>query len=107
VESRLAFYRQLDERLAAMPGGQAVLATYPPFQGGEPSRVSVDGGPLEARLATDFRHRHQPALLRDPRPARTGRELTRTDERGVAIVNDRSRVSTSARPTRWAATSPF
>jgi len=90
VESRLAFYRQLDERLAAMPGGRAVLATYPPFQGGEPSRVSVDGrppgGPGSRQISAIAISPRYFATL--GRPVR-GRELTRTDERGVAIVNDR------------------
>jgi putative ABC transport system permease protein len=91
AESRLAFYRQLDERLAAMPGGQAVLATYPPFQGGEPSRVSVDGqppgGPGSRQIsAVAIGPRYFASL--GSRPVR-GREFARTDEQGVAIVNER------------------
>jgi predicted permease len=90
AESRLAFYRRLDERLAALPGGRAVLATYPPFQGGEPSRVSVDGrppgGPGSRQVSTlAIGPRYFASLGRAVR----GREFTRTDEQGVAIVNER------------------
>jgi predicted permease len=90
AESRLAFYRRLDERLAALPGGRAALATYPPYQGGEPSRVSVDGRPPGGPGS-----RPVSALAIGPRyfaslgrPVR-GREFTRTDEQSVAIVNER------------------
>jgi len=69
---------------------RAVLATYPPFQGGEPSRVSVDGrppgGPGSRQISAIAISPRYFATL--GRPVR-GRELTRTDERGVAIVNDR------------------
>jgi predicted permease len=90
VESRLAFYRRLDERLAAMPGGRAVLATYPPYQGGEPSRVSVDGQPPDRPGSRPISTlaigpRYFASLGRSVR----GREFTRIDERGVAIVNER------------------
>jgi len=91
VESRLTFYRRLDERLAALPTAQAVLATYPPFQGGEPSRVSIDGrppgGPGSQPVYTlAIGPRYFSSLGR--RPLR-GREFARTDEQGVAIVNER------------------
>jgi predicted permease len=90
VESRLTFYRRLDERLATLPGGQAVLATYPPYQGGEPSRVSVDGqppgGPGSRQISTlAIGPRYFASLARPVR----GREFARSDEQGVAIINER------------------
>ena len=45
AEQRMAFYRRLDERLAAMPGIRASIANVVPASGGASRRVVVDGRP--------------------------------------------------------------
>jgi predicted permease len=44
-EQRLAFYRRLDERLEAMPGLRASIATATPAGGGAPRQVVIEGRP--------------------------------------------------------------
>jgi predicted permease len=100
-DSRAAFYSRLDARLASFPGGQAVVASYPPTDGGERRSVGIDGQPPPAL---------QPQILGQPaagppgtsalaigpryfaslgRGAVRGREFSDADAAGVAIVNQR------------------
>lgn len=44
-EQRLLFYRELDERLAALPGVRAALSSAIPLGGGDGAWLLVEGGP--------------------------------------------------------------
>jgi predicted permease len=44
-EQRLAFYRRLDQRLAAMPGLRVSIANVVPVSGGAPRQLLIDGRP--------------------------------------------------------------
>jgi predicted permease len=89
-ESRAAFYARLDARLATLTAGKAVLATYPPTDGGERREVGIDGRTAEtgrppvSMLAIGPRYF---ASLHS-RPVR-GREFADEDAAGVAVVNER------------------
>ena len=89
-QSRQAFYSRLDARLAALSAGRAVIASYPPTDGGERRNVGVDGNsPAEGRppvSALAIGPRYFASLA--PTPV-IGREFTDDDTAGVAIVNQR------------------
>jgi putative ABC transport system permease protein len=100
--SRAAFYSRLDARLASLPAGRAVVASYPPTDGGEQRSVGVDGQPppaLQPQIlgqAPAAGPRRISALAIGPRyfaslarGAVRGREFGDDDAAGVAIVNER------------------
>ena len=101
-DSRAAFYARLEARLASLTIGRAVVASYPPTDGGERRSVGIDGQPPPA-LGLEILGQ-APADGRTPvsalaigpryfaslaRSVVRGREFSDDDAAGVAIVNER------------------
>ena len=101
-DARAAFYARLDARLASFPAGRAVVASYPPTDGGERRSVGVDGQappalrPQILGQAAAAGSLGTSALAIGPRYFASlarglvrGREFSDDDAVGVAIVNER------------------
>jgi predicted permease len=91
-DARRSFYRQLDERLAALPGMRAGVTSAAPLQGGAPQRVWLEGREPADRSIT-YAVNVGPGYLETLglRPVR-GRLFSAADERDAArlvIVNER------------------
>jgi putative ABC transport system permease protein len=93
LERRGAFYRQLDDQLAAMPDMRAAIATPAPRMGGPERTVSIEGRPVSSErrpprvttVATG--QRYFEALGIAPRLGRTFGPLD--EGRPVVVVNER------------------
>ena len=93
AERRGAFYRQLDEQLAAMPGMLAAIATPAPRMGGPERALSIEGRPVlndrrPLRVTTVATgQRYFEALGIAPRLGRTFEPID--EGRPVVVVNER------------------
>jgi predicted permease len=92
---RLTFYRQLDERLAAMPNLPASIANLPPASGGFSRQMIIDGRPnqaddsrLNATAVTIGERYFETIGIRQIR-GRTFADGDGETGRGAAIVNER------------------
>lgn len=96
-EARTAFYRQLDDRLSALPGMRATIATPAPRMGGPERAMSIEGRPAAGlhrlpRVTTvAARRRHFDALGPTVTDGRLFNDAEIAGNRAVVIVNQRFR----------------